>query len=694
MSCLRRSQRLANTDPVRSYQEREVPCRKKQNRQGHYGRIYTESEEARRQTVEFHIASAPPGLAQRFATMRYALDLHNDERFHSFDFQLTGKGDRHVRMLYSPTLDSYILGPSGRCVKFAPCLLHQVSINVSSGTLTLPGGIMFENLSRFLTKPCPRYKGILSEYATTHRLLSVEPDTGVCELDSDGELIPDTDEPMFAMECFDVVKSDTRFLENTNVIQHSVTLGGKPLINHVGEVELAWQTHQQDFVILNSEYHLLSPMYSWWTYLSRDELPLFQSQVMDMPCSQLEHQGKRMRDIVKYGIELRSFSGMYTPEIVCTERNRGSLCIFFIKSRPLRREVQIHVGAGVETEDGKKAIITEIALINGAPCIRTVRRVFGTSDFHVSVLRDLMDWQVFVSETVEVLQDQDLNAFNTCITKVFEVLPVGLSTVENVYGAGCNRFVVGVVSLKGSLMTIHGIKPPSDLDMLNILRARASMKTEHEKHRNSAALCHQISCFLDEFRKSRFSDNYGITTNSYAFFDLCPFSAIGIILDAAVDDRWAEPLDFSTSFDRHEGLELKFDSAHILGRLCNNLVPFGYRINCDNQSLRKIQFKVIYCIHHSPPDETQVPYKNYDTIQVTGPVAFKFQFDPCQGVVLKIYSWDLMGSGNIAYTGTGGSDMKRLQREMKSSAAKTLKRLMPNRPVACGVCFPLHCSCD
>ena len=163
----------------------------------------------------------------------------------------------------------------------------------------------------------------------------------------------------------------------------------KRLMNRHGQVELAWQTHQQDLVVLSSEFHLISPEYTWWSYLSKEELPLFRRDVMFKPCPLPEKRGMKMIDAVKYVQMPKAADGIYTPEIVSRTKQQGKLVVYFLPLSSSHDSVpiQIFVGAGVKTTGEKMAIITEILHRNGLPSITKIRKLYGGADFHESILR-------------------------------------------------------------------------------------------------------------------------------------------------------------------------------------------------------------------------------------------------------------------------------------------------------------------
>jgi len=171
-------------------------------------------------------------------------------------------------------------------------------MTVSETAFSFSGGIMFETLTTFLSQSCPRYKGEFSEYAISSD----------CAFDSPGD-------ELWYVELFSMELSDVFFPKNTNVLQHGVELGAKPLMDNQGRVELAWQTRQQDFVVLSTEFHLLSPEYKWWTYLSNVEFPVFQRYVMFRHSPDPKNHGKRMNQVVQYGTGLKSADDLYTPEV-------------------------------------------------------------------------------------------------------------------------------------------------------------------------------------------------------------------------------------------------------------------------------------------------------------------------------------------------------------------------------------------
>jgi len=207
----------------------------------------------------------------------------------------------------------------------------------------------------------------------------------------------DSQVELIATELFELQHSVYRFPPHTNVIQHSVKLGAKLLTNVEGKTELAFETKQQDVVILDAEFHLLSPDYEWWSYVSRTELPLRKSDVMDQPCP--NHDGKLMKHVVRYSEDVESTLGFSTPEVLLREEEKGQHLILMKNCcTSTRKSIDIFVGVGVQTTCGLKGIVEEFRFDSGTFLITKLRRLFDASDFHESVLKGLLRWQVLVSK--------------------------------------------------------------------------------------------------------------------------------------------------------------------------------------------------------------------------------------------------------------------------------------------------------
>lgn len=198
-------------------------------------------------TATCWISDFPEQLSRLVAGVKqYLPGVYSNERnaFRVFSLSATGtcavlSSDKGITMVST----------TGRVVMVSDAIAKETSMNVS-------------HESEFQIPDCELKSRLFAYLNTKPRLFQGERLEYQCDISNSSV----TKNHLFA-EPWNLVSNDVRFPAGCDVIQHSVTPGAIFLVDKHGQVEIAFETNQQDIVLLSDDWRLESPTYTWNSYI-------------------------------------------------------------------------------------------------------------------------------------------------------------------------------------------------------------------------------------------------------------------------------------------------------------------------------------------------------------------------------------------------------------------------------------------
>ena len=637
-------------------------------------------------TATCWISDFPEHLSRLVAGVkRYLPGVFSNERnaFRVFSLSATG-----TCAVLSSDQGITMVSTTGRVEMVSDAIAKETSMNVS-------------HESEFQIPDCELKSRLFAHLNTKPRLFQGERLEYQCEISNSSV----TKNHLFA-EPWNLVSNDVRFPAGCDVIQHSVTPGAIFLVDKHGQVEIAFETNQQDIVLLSDDWRLESPTYTWNSYI--DDIANLDHHIMSkaflVPGSALNTQPAQLKDVVKYYATPVRPTKLYSPELMTEAQDSGYGQVHILKIDD--SFLPVGVGFWVGTRCGKLALVMEMDDAHRITKIKWLARGFPGNILHgpTSQLPDkyqviVIDQVIDVGEPISCpgwYDKDDVRAFqrisNICAQGY--LLPISLATLHDKDGKG-NLFVVGIGKyLAGKSkrssdsltpkLHIWGVEAPSPERILEMLQFMGThLLTSAQKHHVFENIQFQICLFFESLAvdDSQTGGPSGSKANSFEILG-CSSSALMSYLAHAKRVAYSENpaiiLAYQIRVDTTSGLNMTFETPEIL----------KYMVG-DN-ARRMMCFQPIV---EGSAMGWKLKTSDGSVIRVTGPVAMKVLFFPYEGAVISLSGWDLINQiSGISMAGTGSiSECKRL-RELNASPASVLKGKCKRAP-RCSYCWPSVCRC-
>ena len=586
-----------------------------------------------------------------------------------------------------------LVSSTGRVVMVPAAIVSTVPINaVHDSEFKIPNGELKSRLIAHLNTKPRLFQGERQEYS--------------CEVSGSSV----TKNHLFA-EPWILVSHDLRFPAGCDVLQHSVTPGAIFLVDKIGQSEIAFETNQQDIVLLSDDFRAESPPYTWNSYIP--DIANLDHHVMSkafLPAVDLGRSPNMppvlLKDAVKYYATPARPTKIYSPELMTEAQESGYGHVYFMKIDD--SFLPVGVGFWVGTRCGKFALVMEMDDANSITKIKWLARGFPgnilsgpTSQLPDKYKVVVIDQVIDIADPIScpgLFDKNDIRAFdgNDNISTQGYLLPISLATLHDKEGRG-NLFVVGIgkyLSEKSKRspafatpkLHIWGVEAPSPERILHMVQFMGvHLLTSAQKHHAFENIQFQVCSFFESLAvdDSQTGGQIGSRANSFEILGCSSNALMSYLLHAkrAADrENPAVNLAWLIRVDTTSGLNVTFETPEIL----------KYMVGDNAQAREKMCFRPVV---EGSAMEWTLKTSNGSVIRVTGPVAMKVLFFPYEGAVISLSGWDLINqTSGISMVGTGSIPESKRLRELKASPVTILKGKCKRVP-RCASCWPSVCHC-
>ena len=426
--------------------------------------------------------------------------------------------------------------------------------------------------------------------------------------------------------------------------------------NRCNDVVMAKDCSICDWISVNSRFGMVSPKYTW--PMHTHEMRNMHRQKFVLSKLPAPPPGERPFTL---GNSLKSQNTFVTPLIeAAKEANMGpaSVRMECVRRTIAGAELRISIGMGFATEGGQ---VGQVMALGESGDIVQFRLYRTQEQLPVGVLRGLKSEEIVATTTTRSLKPSEVAAFNREVRQTFLILPWCMRTMADKTGKG-NRVVMGYIDTSGNADVLHGLVGLSAKDVLKcVVRLACAYYDVGDR------IVHGILGFV---RRCAKDDSYrsdslqGAKANTLALVDM----------DGLEVSAWVARTLQRDAVPRVEGSMLVLDVACL--RRFAQVLPDA-TIDDGFHAVR-----------------LPLPAHVGGYIEITGPVAFKIDFNPFPQATMTVDAWEHCGGLiGIRLGGTSLLSKASRARERKARPHTVWNKCLRRQP-ECEDCFPRVCSCD